>query len=182
MTTDIFLDAETALAGLRRFPDIFADEYQAHLQLMAEIMVSEMVELMPTGTGDSQWGHLANSFQAGDPVPGANGWSVAIGTPAEYASVIDEGRKPGGKMPPVSEIANWVWHRRYLFDDIKTEKDAARLAFAIARKIAERGFKDRPDGWQFVEKGQAQAMPQVEGIARDMKATISRRCTEAVNG
>ena len=48
----------------------------------------------------------------------------------EYASVMEMGRKPGGKMPPVSVIAAWA-HRKGIMIS----------AFVLARSIARKGIK-----------------------------------------
>lgn len=184
--TDIWVDAKTALAALDRFPDIFTDEYQDALQLIAEMVVGEAVDVTPSGTGSGPWGHLANSIQAGAPVPAAKGWQVPVGTPAEYATVIEDGRKPGGPMPPISAIHDWVWQRRFLFEDIETEEDALHVAFAVAKNIAKNGFKTAADGpgkgWGMFDKAMAAVAPAVDGIAREMKERISQRCTVALNG
>jgi len=184
--TDVFADVRVARLALKQCPDIFAEEYQDHLQLIAELVVSEAVEVTPSGTGSGPWGHLANSIQAGSPVPAATGWQVPVGTPAEYATVIEDGRKPGGSMPPISAIHDWVWQRRFLFDDVETEEDALHVAFAVAKNIARRGFKTAADGegkgWAMFDKAIAAVTPAVDGIASSMKERISQRCTEALRG
>ena len=48
----------------------------------------------------------------------------------EYAPVMELGRKPGGKMPPVSAIAAWA-HRKGIMIS----------AFVLARSIARKGIK-----------------------------------------
>lgn len=184
--TDIFADVRVARIALKRCPGIFAEEYQDLLQLIAELVVSEAVEVTPSGTGSGPWGHLANSIQAGSPVTTVKGWEITIGTPAEYATVIEEGRKPGGPMPPISAIHDWVWQRRFLFDDIATEEDALHVAFAVAKNIAKNGFKTAADGegkgWGMMDKAIAAVTPSVAGLTRAAKDRISTRCTEVLNG
>jgi len=82
---------------------------------------------------------------------------VAISPPADrYGLVIEEGRRPGARMPPPDALILWVRHK---FRDAitlaatvvtksgrvrRSKKKAASaergLAFAIARSIAKKGF------------------------------------------
>ena len=49
---------------------------------------------------------------------------------AEYASVMEWGRRPGSKMPPVTVIAEWL-----------QRKGIEASAFVVARSIGRRGIK-----------------------------------------
>lgn len=73
-------------------------------------------------------------------VPGG----VAVYNPTLYASVIEHGRRPGGKPPPTKLIARWVL-RKGLVKDVrgkaKQRRAARAFAFAIARSIAKKGQK-----------------------------------------
>ena len=65
---------------------------------------------------------------------------------APYAAVIDLGRRPGSKMPPVDAILNWVMHKKLggFKGKYASRRQAARgLAFAIARSIAKKGMPAR---------------------------------------
>lgn len=50
----------------------------------------------------------------------------------DYAAVVEFGRKPGGKMPPVSVIERWV-----------SRKLPGASAFVVARAIARQGTRPR---------------------------------------
>lgn len=50
---------------------------------------------------------------------------------ADYGKWVDEGRKPGGKMPPLKKILEWTSVRGI----------DSKYAFPIARKIAEDGIR-----------------------------------------
>lgn len=94
-----------------------------------------------------------------------------------YAIVIDQGRTPGARMPPVDAIALWV--ERVL--GISSEFDDAELedvAFLIARAIARRGIVGR----KFVEKGVQQALPTVEGIFQALADAIGNALVSPEGG
>ncbi len=59
--------------------------------------------------------------------------------PAVWSDIIEFGRAPG-TMPPVDALINWV--RRKL--NVKSEKEARRIAFAIAIAIKQRGLEPFP--------------------------------------
>lgn len=178
---------ESVLAAVKRYPAIFYDEYRVGLMAMGDLLVASVVEKTPVGGGSSPTGHLSNSIQAGEPKPSRNGMAIQIGTPAEYAEVIEHGRTPGQQMPPVEDIAVWVWERKHLFgDDVKTEKDAMRIAYPIALSIARNGFKTAAEGegqgWGMFGRAMKEDMAQLEAMGDEMKERIERRCTEAFNG
>ncbi len=78
----------------------------------------------------------------------AKGWRMTVGEQSSsvriynkepYASVIEYGRRPGARRPPVQALIPWVR------DKMGLQGKAARgAAFAIARKIGQRGIKARP--------------------------------------
>lgn len=55
-----------------------------------------------------------------------------------YAGVIEGGRRPGSRFPPMKLVARWAQRRLGL-----SEKEAARAAYPIAKAIAKRGLKGR---------------------------------------
>lgn len=62
-----------------------------------------------------------------------------IGSELIWAKVQDEGRTPG-KMPPIADLMPWVMDK---MPDIKNSKQAKSRAFAVAKKIAEKGTEPR---------------------------------------
>jgi len=84
-------------------------------------------------------------------------WKISVDTQsvrffniAQYAGVIEFGRRPGARMPPPEVLIPWV--RRHLTITERTRKgtertrkprkgsEAERLAFVVARAIKERGI------------------------------------------
>lgn len=60
-----------------------------------------------------------------------------------YAGPVEIGRKPGGPMPPIQPLIDWIRTRRIQPEGagVKTERD---LAFLIGRKIARDGTEAQP--------------------------------------
>lgn len=162
----------SVLAAMKQWPAIFADEARTALSVYAELIVAQVIERTPVGTGAGPWGHLSNSIMAGEPVSGIHGWEVEYGTPCHYAEVIEMGRRPG-TMPPVEEIYEWV-RLKPGFSGL-SDKQKWSAAFAIAKAIQKRGFKDHPEGWQMFKKGLAAAEPQLDGVLRQMALNFERR-------
>jgi hypothetical protein len=64
----------------------------------------------------------------------------------QYADVVEEGRKPNSKRPPVSAILNWMSVKKIRsrsasgrFVRTNTEEAKRQIAFLIARKIGKYG-------------------------------------------
>lgn len=71
---------------------------------------------------------------------------VSIYNPLLYASVLEEGRRPGGKMPPLDEITRWVIRKGLVKGrgrGASRDKAARAIAYVIARGIARKGMKPR---------------------------------------
>lgn len=80
-------------------------------------------------------GQLKNSWEIHEePDTG----DVIIGSRLIWARVLDEGRLPG-KMPPMKGLFPWVLQKI----GGKDEAEIKRIAFAVARKIAEKGIEPR---------------------------------------
>lgn len=92
-------------------------------------------------------GQYRQSFKA-YPIPGG----AVLSNTAAYAGVIEYGRRPGQKMPPVDVIMRWVIRKGILgrarmkkMAPQDLEKEARQVAFAIARKIGRDGWRhDNP--------------------------------------
>lgn len=105
----------------------------------------------PVDTGALMGGMVAT--------PSTDGLSVTVGpapTVAERGSVMELGRRPGQRMPPVDALERWVHHKnlsrpeKERFDKrgrarrLKGSAKAERaLAYVIARSIAKKGIRAR---------------------------------------
>jgi hypothetical protein len=90
----------------------------------------------PSGIGQGGAVNTGNYLRRWRAMRQANGASVYNPTP--YAGVIELGRRPGSRMPPVGIIARWIQRRLSVSIEV-----ARQSAFIIARAIAERGLLGR---------------------------------------
>lgn len=67
---------------------------------------------------------------------------IYVGTDLPYGPVLEWGRDPG-KAPPFEPIYEWVKKKVGFYQDIKTDEDARRIAWAIVTKIKQEGVKGR---------------------------------------
>ncbi len=76
-----------------------------------------------------------------------------VGSPQIYAPVIESGRKPGSRMPPVDAIKLWLFRKKIVTDLSKLES----AAWAVAKHIAKEGFSPKgdvgPTGRKMFERG-----------------------------
>lgn len=170
------------LAALARWPDIFGEEITNTLEKAALLLVGKTADLAPVGIGAG--GNLANSIAAGRPVAVAGGWEITYGTTVEHAEAIEYGRTPGSAMPPVDEIARWVWLKGPQIGlQFDTEEQARGLAFVIARNIARRGFSSGPvtgdsggTAWAMFRRAKTYMMNDIRQGWLDCQRRISLRC------
>lgn len=82
-----------------------------------------------------------------------------------YASVIEWGRRPGARMPPVKAIAAWVARKGLVSGRTQSDREgaAAGLAFAIARKIARQGLPAK----RVLERARQRFLPLIVADVRD---------------
>jgi len=119
----------------KRYPGAASEETERVLDLIVTRMESETVELTPAGVGGAAG--LRGSIH-GEVVEMGGRLTGVWGTPLEYGEVVEMGRRPGKAMPPVDPIELWV--KRIL----GISEDRSRsVAFAVAMKIARKGFKGK---------------------------------------
>jgi hypothetical protein len=89
--------------------------------------------------------------------------------PEFLPQIIDEGRKPSFKYPPLREIENWVRVKPVFFRDSRgkfTQGTIKQRSFLIARSIKEKGFKGR----QFLSKAEDQVINQLTELGEEAMA------------
>lgn len=97
----------------------------------------------PGGKGSGGAVNTGRYLAAWEAAPAQQGQSFGVliqvpNSKAPYAAVIEYGRTPGSKPPPVEPIARWAQRRLRL-----PYEQARGIAFAIARSIGRRGLKGR---------------------------------------
>ena len=156
----------TALHDLARaYPGVVAEEGGKGMDRVVRRLETEVVKGTPRGVGGAAG--LAGSIHGevvshGLPIVGV------VGTPLEYGIVIEEGRRPGQRMPPVGPIALWAQRKLGV-----SGKEARSVGFVIARSIGKKGFK----GARMFER----AWNRLERWVQDELRTIATRVAERLN-
>lgn len=84
---------------------------------------------------------------------------VQLYNPTIQASIIEKGRRPGARRPPAQAIINWVKRKGIAQGDA-----AARgIAFAIAKKIGERGIPAK----HVLERAMRRLLPDLRKAAAE---------------
>lgn len=163
---------DVPLFSTERARAVFAQVGRFHFQLAAETIAGYISEEAPVGVS----GSLAQSF--GSYPATADGGIEVYGNTVEslgarvfsslpHAIVIDQGRAPGARMPPVDAIMLWV--ERVLGIAESDDFELEEVAWAIAKSIQRRGITPR----NFMEKGVRRALPQVESVFEIMGEAIA---------
>lgn len=118
----------------KQFPEVVKSETIRAMNLIVARLEKEVVERTPRGVGGGAG--LAGSI-LGETVSMGTSITGIVGTPMSYGEVIELGRRPGKKQPPVSALIPWV--RSIL--GITSVKEQKSVAFLIARSIGIHGFK-----------------------------------------
>lgn len=145
------------------------------LATSGELVVAAVIEKAPVSDGI-----FVSSVSSTAPTATQGGWRVDVGDNCNYGEVLEFGRKPGGRMPPVDALTPWVWSHRRFFPDVETEEDAQGVALNIARRIAARGFAPPHEkGWRMYEQAAADNGPaarQVAQVFARARKRIVKRC------
>lgn len=84
-------------------------------------------------------------------------WVVTIHL-EDYWKYIENGRRPGAKMPPVEAIKKWIEYKKILPRPIQLKSgktvipSTQQLAFVIARSIGKNGIEARPIARETVDQ------------------------------
>ena len=147
-------------------PDIVEREVQAVLEIVAARVEKTVVERTPRGVGGEAG--LAGSIH-GEVVSYGQGMQAVISTPLEYGEVVELGRRPDKKRPPVAPIALWAIRKLGV-----SAEEAQGIGFVIARKIGKVGF----EGAHMFEK----TMQELDGWIMEQLNSIPQRVNERITG
>lgn len=127
MTVRIELDQVALARAMQRLaPEEVHGRANAAMSESLALLQNVIQSKTPVNTGWTR-GRIFTQ-QRGSPV---EGWRGTVASPDEHMLVLEYGRKPGGRMPPVAAIERWA--------QLKLGKSG--LGWAIARAIARRGTK-----------------------------------------
>lgn len=144
-----------------------------HLNLGLQTVQGYIEDEVPVNTGA-----LSQSF-----ISEVTGSQIAdmegrVFSPLAYAIVIDQGRTPGARMPPIDAIELWVKRKGIAkasnsnfgaLSELDQEDTLRSLAWAIAKKIQRDGIKPA----YFMQAGWDRAAPKVEGVFEIMAEMIA---------
>jgi hypothetical protein len=153
------LDAVTD--AWNRAPEMVVDELAKFADAAALFMQGEIQERTPTAQGN-----LRASFIAQDPERLAEGVIGQVGTSLNYAVPVELGTKP--HFPPVDAVLDWVKVKLGV-----PETQAHGVAFAIARKIAQRGTKGAFMVQRAIEDNEAEVQRQFAATVETIKARLA---------
>ena len=107
-----------------------------------------------------------------------SGWVISVSL-ADYWKYIENGRRAGAKMPPVSAIENWinvkqiVPHSMTLKSGKTVVPTIPQLSFLIARSIGQRGIPPKPLFKNSFEAAKQQFIQVIkDAITQDIKESL----------
>ena len=108
----------------------------------------------------------------------SSGWVISVSL-ADYWKYIENGRRAGAKMPPVSAIENWIKVKQIIPHSmtLKSGKTVVptipQLSFLIARSIGRRGIPPKPLFKNSFEAAKQQFIQVIEdAITQDIKENL----------
>lgn len=109
---------------------------------------------------------------------GTGGWVISVSL-ADYWKYIENGRRAGAKMPPVSAIENWIKVKQIIPHSmtLKSGKTVIptipQLSFLIARSIGRRGIPPKPLFKKSFEAAKKQFIQVIkDAITQDIKENL----------
>ena len=107
-----------------------------------------------------------------------SGWVISVSL-ADYWKYIENGRRAGAKMPPVSAIENWIKVKQIIPHSmtLKSGKTVIptipQLSFLIARSIGQRGIPPKPLFKKSFEAAKKQFIQVIkDAITQDIKENL----------
>lgn len=146
-----------------------------NMEIALDESAQKLVGILSTRSPKAS-GRLANSFQVGD-VNGTKGYSVIFD---EYGQIVDGGRRPSQKMPPIKPILDWVRERGIKGSSKQSQES---IAWAIAKTIQKKGYRPQP----FIQPSLNQAAEMLaadieQPTAKDIENYAQDILNETING
>lgn len=132
---------------------------------------------MPIGVTEAGRGSIAGEVRYAMGVPVGT-----VGSPLKHVAVINDGRRPGQRPPPVEALELWVRRKVRIergdrsrnTQSTPTEAEARGIAYAIARAIGARGI----EGQHMFESGIDAAWPALQQVFAQAGLEITRDLTK----
>ena len=150
----------------------FSDAIRLSMWEAINVIAKLVVDETPVNLG-----HLATGISKAKDVTYGNGvWYGEVGdSGVPYAIPVEYGRAPGGKQPPVDDIAYWIlrkqlqWYRT-LKSGQQKKMSLNDMAWALAKHIAKEGT----EGAFMFKKGVEAAKPHVDRIWANLLVELER--------
>ena len=123
---------QDATADLEAYPQWLGKELTVAMESGLQLLEGQVAERTPVNFGTLR-GSISHQIMS--PFPNLIG---RVGSPLPYAIVMEEGRKPGARMPPVDAIKLWVVRKLQVPPD-----EAESVAWAVAKSIAKKGIEGK---------------------------------------
>lgn len=133
MNIIISFDDKGIPAQLNAMPQRLAWHLEAKLHRFAQEIARDMKAKAPKA-----FSTLSNSVKVDADGPLA----YKIGPHVAYAWAVEYGRKPGGKMPPIQSLIDWIKVKH--IQPFNPQMDERDLAFLMGRMMQKRGIKAQP--------------------------------------
>ena len=153
-------DFKHTMKALNDFGDFIITNYKSQLE----------AEQMNNGELNSTISYSVSTF--------SSGWLISVSL-ADYWKYIENGRRAGAKMPPVSAIENWINVKQIIPHSmtLKSGKTVIptipQLSFLIARSIGQRGIPPKPLFKNSFEAAKQQFIQVIkDAITQDIKENL----------
>lgn len=154
-----------AAQDLNQLEAILAEELNVAMESSLQLLEGQVVARTPVDTGA-----LRDSINHGidAPFPNLLGY---VGSPRDpYARVIEYGRTPGSRPPPVDAIRLWVERKLNV-----PEEEVLGVAWLIAQHIGLYGFTTIPEGARMFEESTETSAPFINQIFRNAVQKTANR-------
>lgn len=151
------------------------EDYEINIDSFIQKCCSQMAERYKAilkSEGKFASGQLVNSVDCIAEVSGK--WVIISYLVADHWKYVENGRKPGSKLPPIDAIEKWIVIKRIVpKTNGKKAPTTRQLAFAIATKIARDGIP--------ATKAMARAIDSSEKIIEDICDNLAQQLQKYIN-
>lgn len=148
---------------IRRFPEASRKAREARITEALLFLERAVAGHTPEGAGPV---HIRETYHSKVRMTGERVWGT-MGTPVKYGEPLELGSKP--HFPPLGPLRYWV-ERKLGY----TGREAASVAFLIARAISRRGTKPARMFGRALDENEARVIRILEHIPADIIRSINK--------